>query len=197
MTTLMERMVPVTIIALPSAMVLWVLLAARRRRRFPAMTATFTAAVDTAILLCGGLVFALVTAPAGDTHTSTLHLIPGEDLVAVLTQDDAVWQIAGNLVLLAPLAALVSLRLAALRSVPRIALAALIISVGIEALQYVLHVDRVTSADDVLLNTIGAAAGAGLTRGLWRGLPVSLPRPRAADTTLTMSGSRPSVSAGH
>ncbi|NKQ58543.1 VanZ family protein [Amycolatopsis sp. K13G38] len=194
MDTVLERMIPVTILTVPGALVVWVLLAARRRRRCPAMTATFTAGIDTAILLCAGLVFALVTAPGGHTHTSTLHLVPGQDIADVLTQDDAVWQIAGNLVLLAPLAALVPIRVRALRSLPRLAFVMFAISVGIEALQYFLHADRVTATDDALLNTIGATVGAGLGRSLWRGLAVPIPRPRTAADMLT---AQPTASAEH
>ena len=191
MDTLVDQMIPVTILAVPGALIFWVRLAARRRRGRGSTTATFTAGIDTAILLCAGLVLALATAPAGDTHTSTLHLIPGQDLADVLSQDDALRQIAGNLVLLAPLSALVPLRLPALRSVPRLALAALLISSGIEALQYVLHVDRVTATDDVLLNTIGAALSASLCRSLWRDLPVSIPHPRMSAETSAVQPTTP------
>jgi glycopeptide antibiotics resistance protein len=48
--------------------------------------------------------------------------------------------------------------------------------VALELAQHMLHAGRVTSTDDVLLNTLGVAAGATLTCG-WarRPAPVVLP----------------------
>ncbi|WP_020659917.1 VanZ family protein [Amycolatopsis benzoatilytica] len=192
MDAVVDRMIPVLILAVPGALLFWVLLAARRRRRCTPMAATFTAGIDMAILLCAGLVLAVTTAPAGQTHTSTLHLVPGQDIANVLAQDDALPQIAGNLVLLAPLAALVPIRLAALRPTSRLVCTAVLVSAGLEALQYLLHADRVTAVDDVLLNTIGAAVSARLSRSLWHTTPVSIPYPRTAPEDV---GKPPSASA--
>ncbi|MBB1151739.1 MULTISPECIES: VanZ family protein [Amycolatopsis] len=178
MDTVVERIIPVAVFALPVSQILWVVLAVRRSRRLPLSIATFTAAIDTAILLCGGLVVVLVTAPAGDGEGSALHLIPGQDVAGL--GNDAGWQIAGNLVLLAPLAALVPFRVPRLQSLARVAAAAALVSIGIEAVQYLLDAGRVSATDDVLLNTIGATASASLTRGLWRALSPVIPRPREA-----------------
>ncbi|MGW5742203.1 VanZ family protein, partial [Amycolatopsis sp. NPDC003861] len=59
-----------------------------------------------------------------------------------------------------------------------------IASVLVEGTQYLIHTGRVTSADDVLLNTAGATLGAALSRRGWRALdaappaPVAIPLPR-------------------
>ncbi|GAA1024976.1 MULTISPECIES: VanZ family protein [Amycolatopsis] len=189
MDSVVERLIPVTVVALPLSQILWVVLAVRRSRRWPASVATFTAAIDTAILLCGGLVVVLVTAPAGDAEGSTLHLIPGQDVATL--GEDAGWQIAGNLVLLAPLAALVPFRLQWLRSLTRVAAAAALVSIGIEAVQYLLDAGRVSATDDVLLNTIGATASARLTRSLWCALSPTIPRPREGIETVAASATTP------
>ena len=71
-----------------------------------------------------------------------------------------------------------------LRTLLGIALAALIASLLVEGTQYLIHTGRVTSTDDVLLNTAGATLGAALTRRGWRSLdvpppvPVVIPAPR-------------------
>ena len=60
------------------------------------------------------------------------------------------------------------LRFAALASVPRILALAAGCSVLVEAAQYVLRLDRVSSVDDVLLNTAGAGLAALASRRWWR-----------------------------
>ncbi|MGW7537596.1 VanZ family protein [Amycolatopsis sp. NPDC054798] len=190
MDSVVARIIPVTVVALPLSQILWVVLAVRRSRRLPVPIATFTAAIDTAILLCCGLVAVLVTAPVGNAEGRTLHLLPGQDIANL--GEDAGWQIAGNLVLLAPLAALVSVRSPRLQSVARVAAAAALVSIGIEAVQYVLDAGRVSATDDVLLNTIGATASASLTRSLWCAVPPTIPGPRTSIEAVT-PGSAPPV----
>ncbi|MGC5287613.1 VanZ family protein [Micromonospora sp. DT231] len=57
---------------------------------------------------------------------------------------------------------------AALASVSRIVALAAGCSVGVEAAQYVLRLDRVSSVDDVLLNAAGAGLAALASRRWWR-----------------------------
>ena len=177
-------MIPISAIALPYALLGWPLLAARRRRRMAARRASATAAVDCAVLLVAFLVFCLVTMPVGGSTESTLDLVPGADIAAALGSDGSLWQVIGNVLLLCPLGALLPLRIHRLRALPRIALAALVASVLVEGTQYLIHTGRVTSADDVLLNTAGATLGAALSRRRWRALdpappaPVAIPLPR-------------------
>ncbi|MDX3192050.1 VanZ family protein [Streptomyces sp. MN03-5084-2B] len=177
-------LIPISAIALPYALLGWPLLAARRRRRMAARRASATAAVDCAVLLVAFLVFCLVTMPVGGSTESTLDLVPGADIAAALGSDGSLWQVIGNVLLLCPLGALLPLRIRRLRALPRIALAALVASVLVEGTQYLIHTGRVTSADDVLLNTAGATLGAALSRRRWRALdpapsaPVAIPLPR-------------------
>ncbi|WIX81059.1 VanZ family protein [Amycolatopsis carbonis] len=163
--------IPITAIALPYALLCWPLLAARRRRRSGGISlghASATAAVDVTAVTIGALVLCLVIMPVGTASGSTLDLVPGADLSAALSDDGSLWQVIGNLLLLCPLGALVPLRLRRLRSLSRIALTALSASVLVEVTQFLIQSGRVTSTDDVLLNTIGATLGAALTRRGWR-----------------------------
>ena len=176
-------MIPVSFIALPYALIAWPLVAARRRRRLPARYATATAGVDSAAFLVAFLVLCLVTMPVGTSGESTLDLVPGADITAAFG-DGSLWQVIGNLLLLCPLGALLPLRVRRLRALLRIALAALAASVLVEGTQYLIHTGRVTSTDDVLLNTVGATLGAALSRRGWRALdplppvPVTIPAQR-------------------
>lgn len=172
-------MIPISAIALPYAMLGWPLLAARRRRRLPARFAIATAGVDCAAALLTFLVFCLVIMPVGDSSDSTLDLVPGSDITAAFADDGSLWQVIGNVLLLCPLGALLPLRMRRLRTLSRVALAALLVSVLVEGTQYLIHCGRVTSADDVLLNTAGATLGAALSRRGWRSLDVPPPVPVA------------------
>ncbi|WP_328345344.1 VanZ family protein [Micromonospora sp. NBC_00421] len=90
-----------------------------------------------------------------------VSLVPLRDLLTILADRGSVTltgQVAGNLLVFAALGFFAPLRFAALASVPRILALAAGCSVLVEAGQYVLRLDRVSSVDDVLLN----AAGAGL-----------------------------------
>lgn len=156
-------LVPVTIIALPFALFAWRLLTNWRRRTYPALAAATASALDVGILLVLAEVLALTTKPIHNSDASSLHLMPGSDIVTEFTGRGSLWQIAGNLLLLAPLGVLVPLRVPALRSIGRITALAFVVSVGLELAQHLLHSGRVTSTDDVLLNTLGVAAAATLT----------------------------------
>jgi cadmium resistance protein CadD (predicted permease) len=82
---------------------------------------------------------------------------------------------------IAALGFLAPLRFAALASVPRILALAAGFSVLVEAAQYVLRLDRVSSVDDVLLNTAGAGLAALASCCWWRATArASSDRPRSA-----------------
>ncbi|HWD02200.1 MAG TPA: VanZ family protein [Amycolatopsis sp.] len=169
--------IPITAIVVPYALLSWPLLTVRRRRRELSLAhASATAAVDLTAVTVGVLVLCLVTMPVGDSHGSTLDLVPGADLSAAFSDDGSLWQVIGNVLLLSPLGALIPLRLDKLRSLARVAAAALAASVLVEATQFVIHTGRVTSTDDVLLNTLGATLGAALTRRGWRMFDVVAPQ---------------------
>ena len=77
-------------------------------------------------------------------------------------------QIVGNLLVLAALGFFAPMRFAALASAPRILALAAACSILVETLQYVLDLGRVSSVDDVLLNTAGAGLAALASRHWWR-----------------------------
>ncbi|WP_067812787.1 VanZ family protein [Actinomadura kijaniata] len=105
-----------------------------------------------------------------------LSLVPLRDLLTM----DAV-QVVGNLLVFAALGFLAPLRFGALASVPRVLALAAGCSVLVEAAQYVLRLDRLSSVDDVLLNTAGAGLAALASRRWWRATATaSSGRPRSA-----------------
>ena len=129
----------------------------------------------------------LVAAPQPGRPGGAVRLVPGTDLGVALQAapgDLLPWlQLVGNLLLLAPFGALVPVRLAAFASWSRIASGALLLTCGIEFLQWTVLTGRVVSADDVLLNATGALLGALLSRPWWGRLPaVRTAAPRRART---------------
>ncbi|KFU79874.1 VanZ like family protein [Amycolatopsis lurida] len=169
-------MIPLTITTIPYALLGWPLLAAyRRRRRADPFSASATAAVDMTLALACFLVSCLVTMPVTGVQGSRLNLEPGTDLRLVLSDSANLWQALGNVLMLSPLGALLPVRSRRLRSLARIALGALAVSVLVEGTQYLIQAGRVTSADDILLNTLGAVAGAALSKRLWHRLDVRPP----------------------
>ncbi|HEX7745334.1 MAG TPA: VanZ family protein [Micromonosporaceae bacterium] len=112
-----------------------------------------------------------------------VNLVPLRDLLTILAGGPltVTVQVVGNLLVFAALGFLAPLRFAALASVPRILALAAGCSVLVEAAQYVLRLDRVSSVDDVLLNTAGAGLAALASRRWWRATArASSDRPRSA-----------------
>jgi glycopeptide antibiotics resistance protein len=105
----------------------------------------------------------LMPGPGAGTVPGRLSLIPFVDLAGM-----GLLGIAGNLVILAALGFFAPIRFAALASVPRILALAAGCSALIEITQYVLQLDRVTSVDDVLVNTAGAVLAGLASRRWWR-----------------------------
>ncbi|WP_199429424.1 VanZ family protein [Qaidamihabitans albus] len=155
-------LIPIGVMALPFAVLVWRLLTRRRTRTKPPREAAATAALDVSIGLLAGLVLALVAMPV--PGSGALHLAPGTDLEIALADSESFWQVAANVLMLLPLGVLLPLRWRWWRPVGRLAGAALLASIAIELAQYLFAAGRVTSTDDVLLNTVGAAAGVTLTR---------------------------------
>ncbi len=100
-----------------------------------------------------------------------MSLMPLRDLVTMSTG-----QVVGNLLILAALGLLAPVRFAALASLPRILALAAVGSTLIETAQYVLQLDRVSSVDDVLLNTAGAGLAALASRPWWMARPAARQR---------------------
>ena len=120
-------------------------------------------------------VWMILTPKPGDR---ALSLVPFRDLAAQLDGPvaGAVVQVGGNLLVLAALGFFLPLRIrlapdAGRRTVAvlvRVAVVAAGISTTVEVLQYVLDLGRVSSVDDVLVNTLGAVLAALCSRTWWR-----------------------------
>ncbi|BEL05294.1 hypothetical protein Q0Z83_034850 [Actinoplanes sichuanensis] len=98
-----------------------------------------------------------------------VSLVPLRDLVTVLAAGPLTIavQIVGNLLVFASLGFFGPIRFAALASLPRVLTVAAAGSALVEVAQYGLQLDRVTSVDDVLLNTAGAVLAALASRRWW------------------------------
>lgn len=119
-------------------------------------------------------VWMILTPKPGD---GGLSLVPFQDLAAQITGPvpGAVVQLGGNLLVLAALGFFLPVRFrlapdagphtaAVLAHVAAIAAA---VSMTVEVLQYVLHLGRVASVDDALVNTVGAVLAALCSRRWW------------------------------
>ena len=102
--------------------------------------------------------------------TGRVSLVPLRDLLTLLAGGPvtAIVQIGGNLLVFAALGFFAPLRFTALASVQRILALAAGCSILVETAQYVLRLGRVSSVDDVLLNTAGAGLAALASRRWWR-----------------------------
>jgi glycopeptide antibiotics resistance protein len=112
-----------------------------------------------------------------------VSLVPLRDLLTIAAAGPLTFtgQVVGNLLVFAALGFFAPLRFAALASVPRILALAAGCSVVVEAAQYLLRLDRVSSVDDVLLNAAGAALAALASRRWWGATAgASSDRPRSA-----------------
>ena len=100
-----------------------------------------------------------------------LQLIPLHDLQAVLRGEDSVVQVVGNLLAFAVLGFLLPIRFRLVDAMWAPGVVALVVaslSLLFEVLQFTLRLGRVTSVDDILLNTLGAVLAALASRRWWR-----------------------------
>jgi glycopeptide antibiotics resistance protein len=120
----------------------------------------------TEVLLVAGTVpwlwMILTPDPAGSRR---LNLVPLRDLLT-LAPGEVVVQVGGNLLVFAALGAALPVRWRATSTT--VAIVAAAASIGVETLQYAVDLGRVSSIDDVLMNTLGAVLAAQTTRGWWR-----------------------------
>ncbi|MFI8962733.1 VanZ family protein [Streptomyces sp. NPDC053493] len=149
-----------TLVTLPvSALVVWAL--ARRRH------GAWRTSLAEVGMVHGTVPFLWLTMMPGagaGVVPGRLSLVPLRDLVTM-----GPLGIAGNLLVLASLGFFAPMRWAALASVPRILALGAGCSVLVETAQYVLRLDRVSSVDDVLVNTAGAVLAGLASRRWWRG----------------------------
>ncbi|THV10551.1 VanZ family protein [Nocardioides caeni] len=145
---------------------LWTLTRWRRRHDVPAGTARRRSAVEVAMVWATLPLVAMTLVPGPDAG-STAGAVSLEPLRDLATMPP--FQVAGNLAILAPVGLLAPLRFPALASIGRITVLAATGSALIEVAQYALRLDRVSSVDDVLLNTAGAVLAALVSRPCWSG----------------------------
>ncbi|GAA2574004.1 hypothetical protein GCM10010435_56550 [Winogradskya consettensis] len=117
----------------------------------------------------------LMPGPGAGIVPGRVSLVPLRDLVTM-----GPIGIGGNLLVFAALGFFAPIRFAALASFPRIVALGAGCSILIEIAQYVLQLDRVSSVDDVLVNTAGAVLAALASRRWWRATAAP-PRLRPAE----------------
>jgi VanZ like protein len=154
------------VIGLLVAVLVVLALAHRRRRAGSSVSRAWRTATADVGLVFGTLPGLWITTRPGDRLgiVGGVSLVPGRDLITMGTV-----QIVGNLLILAALGFFAPLRFSSLKSLPRILLLAAGGSAMIETAQFVFRLDRVSSIDDVLLNTAGAGLAALASRRWWQG----------------------------
>jgi hypothetical protein len=156
-----------TLVALPlAALVAWAL---ARRRPAVGVASAWQRSLAEVGMVHGTVPFVWLTLMPGSGAgivPGRLSLVPLRDLVTM-----GPLGIVGNLLVFAALGFFAPMRFAALAAVPRVLALAAGCSLLIETAQYVLQLDRVSSVDDVLLNSAGAAAAALASRRWWRTRP--------------------------
>ncbi|MFC4336392.1 VanZ family protein [Salininema proteolyticum] len=145
---------------------------ARRRRRAGSLEPVYRHALAETAALAGTLPFvAMILTPT--SAEGGVSLVPFADLAALRFTEPgfAAVQVVGNLLAFAALGAALPVRFA-LRAWQVAAIAAAA-SVSVEVLQFALRLGRITSVDDVLVNTAGAVAASCLTLPWWRAAGLS------------------------
>ncbi|MFE2039827.1 VanZ family protein [Streptomyces sp. NPDC059477] len=133
-------------------------------------------AVLDGLLAASVLPFLYATLSRGYGSGRTLSVIPFGELSSsfstaqVALSEVTLLNIGGNMALLFLFGALLPLRSRRCRGFGRVATVAALMSVCVEAAQFVLAVGRVSSVDDVLVNVAGALTGALVTRPWWSSL---------------------------
>ena len=174
----------ITVAVLPlAALAVWAL---ARRRSVTGTTPAWRMSLAEVGIVYGTVPWVWMIMLPGDgagTVPGRVSLVPLRDLLTIFADGPlrATGQVVGNLLVFAALGFFAPLRFAALASLPRILALAAGCSVLVEAAQYVLRLDRVSSVDDVLLNTAGAGLAALASRRWWRATArASSDRPRSA-----------------
>lgn len=150
------------------------IIAARRGRRFSTTMLRGVAWVLAAA--CTTAVYVVTLLPMA-AQGSVINLVPLSTFASLADPSaTTVVQLVGNFLLLAWVGILMPALVRRPWPAARVALLALVASLGIEVLQYVSQSGRASTVDDVLLNTLGAYAGAvlgatGCTSGLRRSRP--------------------------
>lgn len=158
-------LVPAVLVGVPVLVLVAWGLAAWRMRRMETGRAWRRSVLDVLLVASVLPVLYLVLVPV-DFQETRVRLVPGSDVVTVHDMT-SVWQLVGNLVMLAPLGALAPLRWPWLRSMGRVVLVAVAAACGIELVQWVFDLGRAVTTDDALVNALGAVLGAAASRPWW------------------------------
>ncbi|GIH98299.1 VanZ family protein [Planobispora takensis] len=154
------------LLAVPPALSAAFLLA-RHRARGGHPSPRRTAVADVAIVTGTAPWIWMILTPA---NAPGVNLVPLADLVrqVVLMPPGAAFvQVGGNLLVFAALGAMLPVRSPRFASLTAVAGVAAAASLAVELLQYGLDLGRVSSVDDVILNTAGAVFAAVVTRRWW------------------------------
>ena len=173
-TSIADRFGVVVIVTLVAGIPLGVLLAyalgRHRIRRGWTRDAAWRSTIAEVGMIVGTLPWVwMIMTPTGGA--GGLQLVPFRDVLRVLAGDDAVVQLVGNLLVFAALGFFLPVRFRLGRPsavVPIVTLVAAALSAVLEILQLVLHLGRVTSVDDVIVNAAGAAIASLLSIAWWR-----------------------------
>lgn len=155
----------------------------RRRSGVPAAQAWRWAVCEVGVVYGTAPFVWMTMLPAGGRSHGAVSLVPLRDLATMST-----FQVVGNLLVFAALGFLAPVRLGTRASVLRVTAVAAGCSTLIEVAQYVLPLNRVSSVDDVLLNTAGAAVAALASKALLRGAGLVRGRGRRHPVTAAVDG---------
>ncbi|MBO0841867.1 MAG: VanZ family protein [Nocardioides sp.] len=164
--TTFNGVVYLAVLGLPLAFMLVALLAWRRRAAGVSTGWAWRRSLAEVGMVYGTVPWVWLTVLPG-SHAGQVpgrvSLVPFRDLL-----DMGTLGIVGNLLVLAALGFFAPIRFLALASLPRVLTLGAACSILIETSQYVFRLDRVSSIDDVLVNTAGAGLAALLSRPWWR-----------------------------
>jgi glycopeptide antibiotics resistance protein len=170
-----RQSLPVIAVMAVPAVLLWALLVIQRRDRGLTMRRTIReAGADVLLALTLGAILALTVLPGGEaTRPATgRSLIPFEDLLRSLgpgmphdALDLAIGNLVANAALFVPFGLALGLRFPAVRLLPRLAVCAGL-SALVEWIQLTWSIGRSADITDVIMNTLGAAAGMVIARAV-------------------------------
>jgi hypothetical protein len=163
-----DGFVPAVAVLFPVAVLVGAISATLRSRALRTVSPPRDPLIDATLAFSALFTAFLVLSPQPQM-LERVRLYPGNDLWMALDAapgDSLPWlQLAGNLVLMLPLGALVPLRVTWFDNSAKIFFGGLVAASSIEVIQFLAVSGRVASTDDVVLNTIGVAIGGMFVRG--------------------------------
>lgn len=154
-------LVPLFFISILATLLPGYLLYRKRIKHLDSVYAFKSTVIDLLLILnvLGILMVTLLSGTWG--RPSTLQLVPFESIKNVILNSFRIMELVNlllNIILFIPLGFLLYWRLNP-KKILVVTMSGLIFSVLIELTQYILPVARITSIDDILLNTLGTAIG--------------------------------------